>query len=178
MLHAAQKRFKGVGWVKSKQKWRARIDIERKTTTLGYFDDEVEAAERWDEAKMATGEFMKLNFPNAPAAVTASANAVAAAGTSVINLKGAYYNSNGWYSNIRIPGTNEIKHLGRFSTQQEAHSAHAIAHSCLHKKEQITEVFCEQFSLLKEKILQVLQHKRKHKTVCSLKYVLLLLYYV
>jgi hypothetical protein len=177
MLDAPQKRFKGVGWYKPMQKWRARIDIERKTTTLGYFDDEVEAAERWDEAKMATGEFMKLNFPNAPAAVTARANAVAAGGTSVINLKGAYY-ERGWYSNIRIPGTSEVRYLGRFSTQQEAHSAHVIAHSYLHKKEQTTEVFCEQFSLLKEEILQVVQHKRKHNTVCSLKHVLLLLYYV
>jgi len=112
MLDAPQKRFQGVGWYKKMRKWRARIKIDGKQTTIGYFDDDKEAAERWDEAKMATGEFMKLNFPNAPAAVTARANAVAAAGTSVINLKGAYYNSNGWYSNIRIPGTNEIKHLG------------------------------------------------------------------
>jgi hypothetical protein len=61
----------------------------------------------------------------------------------------------------------------------------------MYEKEQITEVFCKQFSLVKEKIQQVLnekerddtihnnkddadddqvlQHKRKHKTVCSLK---------
>jgi glutamate-1-semialdehyde aminotransferase len=74
-------------------------------------------------------------------------------------------------------GAGKVINLGTFNTQQEAASAYAMAFSHMYKKEQTTEVFCEQFSLLKEKIQQVLQHKRKPKTVSSLKYVLLLLYY-
>jgi hypothetical protein len=108
MILVAKSEFKGVSWNNHAQKWRARLSVNGKNTSLVYFDDNTKAAERWDEAKIATGEFVKLNFPNALAAVTARANAIAAAGTAIIPLQGAYRVrgtlSDKWYSNITIPG--------------------------------------------------------------------------
>jgi hypothetical protein len=193
MLSAERKKFIRVSWCKLKKKYRARMNyVKGKSTTLGYFDSQTDAAVRYDAAKMATGEFRKLNFPDTPAAVNARANAVAAAaavGTAVIPLRGAYRvpNSDKWYSKIKVCGVRKIIRLGTFNTQQEAANAFALANSYMYEKEQITKVFCEQFSLVKEKIQQVLnekerddtindnkdddqvlQHKRKRKTVCSL----------
>jgi len=37
--------YKGVGWIKTKKKWRARITLEGKKIHLGYFDNVEEAAE-------------------------------------------------------------------------------------------------------------------------------------
>ncbi len=36
--------FKGVAWEKSRKKWRAHIDIKGQTRTIGYFEDEKQAA--------------------------------------------------------------------------------------------------------------------------------------
>lgn len=55
-------KFKGVGWVKKPQKWRARIRIDHKIYHLGYFDSEVEAAKAYNEAaEKLHGEFARLN---------------------------------------------------------------------------------------------------------------------
>lgn len=52
--------FKGVGWDKRKQKWRARIVIESKEKFIGYYTDEVEAAIAYDNrARQVHGEFFK-----------------------------------------------------------------------------------------------------------------------
>jgi hypothetical protein len=96
MLRAERKKIIGVSWCKTNKKFKARINyVKGKTTTVGYFDSRTDAAVRYDAAKMATGEFRKLNFPDTPAAVTARANAASAAadaavGTAVILLRGAY----------------------------------------------------------------------------------------
>lgn len=56
-------RFKGVSWHKATRNWRAAIKIGRHSKTLGYFEDEVEAAHVYDvRAREAFGEFAKLNF--------------------------------------------------------------------------------------------------------------------
>ncbi len=58
-------KFKGVGWCKREEKWRARISINRKDITLGYFNTELEAALAYDKAaKQYFGEFARLNFPD------------------------------------------------------------------------------------------------------------------
>jgi hypothetical protein len=55
--------FKGVGWFKQTKRWVARIKKDKKEYHLGYFDDEIKAAEAYDiKAKELFGEFAKLNL--------------------------------------------------------------------------------------------------------------------
>jgi|SRR5690606_5995401 len=59
----ATSQYKGVGWYKPYQKWRAKIKINGKTKHLGYFDDEKEAALAYDRAaRELFGEYAKTNF--------------------------------------------------------------------------------------------------------------------
>jgi hypothetical protein len=58
-------RYKGVCWSEEKGKWVAQIKMEGRHRCLGYFDDEIAAAEAYDEAAIrAWGEHARLNFPN------------------------------------------------------------------------------------------------------------------
>jgi len=55
---------KGVSWSKDKSKWRACITIDVRTVHLGYFADEVKAAQAYDDAaRIRFGVFAKCNFP-------------------------------------------------------------------------------------------------------------------
>lgn len=62
-------RFTGVVWCwkgqgRRKGKWKARIMIKGKTHHLGYFHDEVKAAEAYDRAVVELRQDgLKLNFP-------------------------------------------------------------------------------------------------------------------
>ena len=44
-------KYQGVCWHKSRNKWKARISVNKKLIHLGYFDDELEAANTYREAK-------------------------------------------------------------------------------------------------------------------------------
>jgi len=44
-------KYQGVSWYKKTGKWRARIRVNNKLISLGHFDDEVEAAKAYREAK-------------------------------------------------------------------------------------------------------------------------------
>ncbi len=55
-------KYKGVSL--DKTKWRARITFNANTETIGYFKDEVEAANAYDKKAIELfGDFAKLNFP-------------------------------------------------------------------------------------------------------------------
>jgi hypothetical protein len=63
-------KYKGVGWKKESNKWRARItrpaifNIPAETIDFGYFTNEIEAAKAYDmAAKVFFGRFARLNFP-------------------------------------------------------------------------------------------------------------------
>jgi hypothetical protein len=58
--------LKGVGWVRSRGKWRARAQSNGVRAFLGEFDDKFDAARAYDAfAAKEYGEFAKLNFPHA-----------------------------------------------------------------------------------------------------------------
>jgi hypothetical protein len=59
-------RYKGVSWYSREKRWVAKICTDGKTTTIGYFQDELAAAKAYDQAaKKYHGEFAGLNFPDA-----------------------------------------------------------------------------------------------------------------
>jgi hypothetical protein len=58
-------RFKGVCWIERKGKWLAQVSKEGRCRRLGYFDDEIAAAEAYDEAaRELFGEHARPNFPD------------------------------------------------------------------------------------------------------------------
>jgi hypothetical protein len=57
-------KYKGVHWHKGARKWAAAIQYNKKVYHIGYFGDEVEAAEAYDKkAREFFGEYGYLNFP-------------------------------------------------------------------------------------------------------------------
>jgi hypothetical protein len=57
-------RFKGVGYLKRRRQWYARIWCMGEWTWLGYFTEEAEAARAYDrKAVELFGEYARLNFP-------------------------------------------------------------------------------------------------------------------
>lgn len=61
-FRGATSQYKGVCWSKKSKKWHAQLRMNKKSYHLGYFDDEVKAAEAWNRAAIKyQGEFAYLN---------------------------------------------------------------------------------------------------------------------
>jgi hypothetical protein len=60
---SSSSKYKGVHWHKYEKRWQAQICFNGKRKTIGYFDDETEAAKAYDEAaRKFHKEFANLNF--------------------------------------------------------------------------------------------------------------------
>ena len=56
--------YKGVNWYPLLKQWIARVQVDRKSIHIGYFDSEIEAAVAYDiAASKVHGEYARLNFP-------------------------------------------------------------------------------------------------------------------
>lgn len=56
-------KYKGVYWIKNIQKWRAALNMDGRTTLLGNYLLEIDAAKAYDsQAKKVFGEYAKLNL--------------------------------------------------------------------------------------------------------------------
>jgi len=63
----AHSRYRGVTWSKRKNRWLVTIRYDGGRKFLGYFRDEIQAAETYDmAAKVYHGQFASLNFPLSP----------------------------------------------------------------------------------------------------------------
>jgi hypothetical protein len=142
-LQSYKSRYIGVSWNKRRKKWDSKIRLQGKSSYLGSFTDEREAALSYDEA--AAGLARSLNF---------SAEEIVAEGTSVLQ-KGSeellpsssdkkvfpassryagvhWCNRNQkWASSIRSKGV--MIHLGYFLVEKEAALKHDEAARELHR---------------------------------------------
>ena len=111
-IHAepAPKKVRGVCWEKRGQKWTAQIRIGGKITHLGGFDDEENAARKYDEHAAHLGR--PLNF-------TSEGQAQAKMSMSS-KFRGVHWNKRGqkWKAEIRIDG--KQTHLGLFDNEKTA----------------------------------------------------------
>jgi len=56
--------YKGLTWYRREERWAVRIMANGKSKFVGYYDDEIEAAEAYDDAaRKYHGQFAALNFP-------------------------------------------------------------------------------------------------------------------
>ncbi len=61
----SRSRYKGVTWHKARRRWNARIRSNRRTISLGYFDNELDAAKAYDvAAREHHRQFARPNFPH------------------------------------------------------------------------------------------------------------------
>ncbi|EKX42579.1 hypothetical protein GUITHDRAFT_111551 [Guillardia theta CCMP2712] len=54
--------YLGVGWNEQKRKWRVRMTTDGKTLHVGFYDNELEAAQAYDHFAMSRNVSTKLNF--------------------------------------------------------------------------------------------------------------------
>ena len=103
-------KFRGVSWHEPAKKWRTQITVNGKTQRLGCFENEEEAARKYDEHAVAAGK--PLNFPTgAQQSVNSS---------SSCSYKGVSWrkDTNKWNAQIKVNG--KRLHLGNFDVAEDA----------------------------------------------------------
>jgi hypothetical protein len=112
-----QSRYFGVNWNKQKQRWQARITVERQTLHLGYFDeDELAAARAFDRRVLSGGLDRVLNFPDAPEAAGHT--------TTKSRHCGVHFDKRYKTWKAAITLNSKSKHLGTFAKEDDAGRAY------------------------------------------------------
>ena len=66
-----ESQYVGLAWKLSVQKWQVLVRENKKKVSIGYFEDEIEAAKAYDKRTLAArGKDAKLNFPKKGQKVT------------------------------------------------------------------------------------------------------------
>jgi hypothetical protein len=101
-------KFTGVYWNKSNKKWRATIEIKGVTTHLGYFNDELEASQYYENALIAiqNGTEVQIKYHKFSS-----------------QYHGVCWDKmrNKWKARLKIDRIE--KHIGNYFTEIEAHHA-------------------------------------------------------
>jgi hypothetical protein len=113
-IHSSSKsRYTGVNWISQSNKWKAEMKFDGKSSHLGCFDDEEEAARKHDEVSALLGKPLFFSGEGKVEAVKGSKG-------DSSRYKGVswYSRSNKWKAQITIDG--KLTYLGYFRDEDDA----------------------------------------------------------
>lgn len=137
--HKKKSKYRGVFWHSRGKAWVSSIMVNGKTTHLGYYDCEVEAARVYDkEAIRLKGITCAVNFPDSVERFGKNQDATTATDNKrstrherkraerISKYRGVCWNkcNSSWKACIKIDGRN--KHIGYFSSEKDAAKAYDL----------------------------------------------------